>query len=191
MTMREFQDLPEGPPYFELEGGRLMMMASPTSRHQDVVLELAHFMKSYVRERRGGQVFMEVDVYLPDHDHGYIPDISFVSAGRLNLHHADDQKIHGAPDLVVEVLSGQPERDRVEKFRAYYDNGVAWYWIVDPEGLTIEEYHATPDGYLRSASVMAGEAFKPKLFEGLVINLAQLIQPSAPPASPTPTPAQT
>ncbi len=120
---------------------------------------------------------MELDVFLPDQEHAYIPDISFLSESRLNLHRQDDQKIHGAPDLVVEVISSDPGRDRVEKFRTYFENGIAWYWIVDPESQTIEEYHATGEGYVRTASVLAGEEFRPKLFAGWVINLAAMLSP--------------
>jgi Uma2 family endonuclease len=77
--------------------------------------------------------------------------------------------------MVVEVTSSMPERDRVHKFRVYYDNGVPWYWIVDSITLAIEEYYATPQGYLRTASVASGEEFRPQLFPGLSINLQVLI----------------
>jgi Uma2 family endonuclease len=52
---------------------------------------------------------------------------------------------------------------------------VAWYWIIDGETLAIEEYRATPEGYVRVASVIAGEEFRPALFPGLTINLTALL----------------
>src|SRR4051812_43154152 len=45
MTLEEFCALPEGPPNVEFERGRVIPMASPTTRHQDIVLELAHLLK--------------------------------------------------------------------------------------------------------------------------------------------------
>ena len=75
-------------------------------------------------------------------------------------------------------------RDRVHKFRVYYANSVTWYWIIDSNTLAIEEYHATPQGYLLMASVAAGEEFRPQLFPSLVINIAALLG-VAPPASPS------
>src|SRR5437763_7199424 len=116
MTIAEFRALPEGPTYFEFEQGKLIPMPSPTSRHQKAVLVLAYSMLEFVRTRQLGDVFMELDVFLPDREHAYIPDISFLSQPRLGLHRQEDQKIHGAPDLVVEVISSDPGRDRVEKF---------------------------------------------------------------------------
>lgn len=175
MTLEEFRALPEGPPYYEFEEGELIPMGSPTLEHQDLVGELASVQRRFVRERKLGRVCMEVDVILPD-GRVYIPDVRFVSTERLDerLGHPD-RKIHGAPDLVVEVTSSSPERDRVSKFRVYYENGVPWYWIVDGETLAIEEYRATPEGYLRVSSTAAGERFRPRLFPEHSIDLAALV----------------
>jgi Uma2 family endonuclease len=173
-TLEEFRALPQGPPFYEFEEGELIPVTSPPLRHQDILAELDHILRRFARERNLGRVGMEVDVHLPD-GRVYIPDLSFVSIGRSDLLDPEDGKIHGSPDLVVEITSSDPERDRVHKFRIYYNNGVPWYWIVDGETLAIEEYHATADGYLRTATVAGGEEFRPQLFAELSINLAVLI----------------
>lgn len=186
MTLREFSALPEGPPNFEFEDGEVIRVPSPTVDHQDVVQELGHKVWQHARQRRLGRACMGVDVYLPD-GRVFIPDVSYLSREHLHLLSAEDQKIHGVPDLVVEVTSSDPDRDRVHKFRVYFENGVPWYWIVDGETLAIEEYRATPEGYHRVASVAGGEDFRPRLFTELVINLAQLLGLNAsPPASSSP-----
>jgi Uma2 family endonuclease len=184
ITFEEFRSLPEGPPYYEFEEGELVMAASPTPEHQDIIIELGYTLRQFVRQHQLGRVFMEVDVYLPD-GRGYIPDLAYLSTDRLHLLSATDRKIHGAPDLVVEVTSSLPERDRVHKFRVYYNNGVPWYWIVDSTTMAIEEYHATPQGYLRTASIAAGEEFRPQLFPELMINLTALlgVDSSSPPSA--------
>jgi Uma2 family endonuclease len=174
MTLEEFRALPEGPPYYEYEEGELILVASPTPEHQDVMGVLWNVVWQFVRQQQMGRVVMEVDVYLPD-GRGYIPDLAYLSTERMHLLHPTDRKIHGSPDLVVEVTSSTPARDRVHKFRGYYGNGVPWYWIIDSNTLAIEEYHATPEGYLRTASVALGEEFRPQLFPGLAINLAALL----------------
>jgi Uma2 family endonuclease len=183
MTLEEFRALPEGPPYYEYEEGELILVASPTPEHQDIVGELSHALRQFVRQHQLGRVVMEVDVYLPD-GRGYIPDLAYLATEHLHLLNPTDRKVHGSPDLVVEVTSSTPARDRVHKFRVYYGNGVPWYWIIDSNTLAIEEYHATPQGYLRTASIAVGEQFQPQLFPGLVINLAALLGVE-PPASPS------
>jgi Uma2 family endonuclease len=183
MTLEEFRALPEGPPYYEYEEGALILVASYTAEHQDIVGVLSHVLRQFVRQYQLGRVVMEVDVYLPD-GRGYIPDLAYLAPEHLDLLSPIDRKIHGAPDLVVEVTSSTPARDRVHKFRVYFGNGVPWYWIIDSTTLAIEEYHATPQGYLRVASVAAGEEFRPQLFPNLVINLAALLGVE-PPASPS------
>jgi Uma2 family endonuclease len=183
MTLEEFRALPEGPPYYEYEEGELILVAPPTPEHQDIVGVLSHVLRQFVRQHQLGRVVMEVDVFLPD-GRGYIPDLTYLAAEHLHLLNPTDRKIHGSPDLVVEVTSSTPAHDRVHKFRVYYGNGVPWYWIIDSNTLAIEEYHATLQGYLRTASVAAGEEFRPQLLPNLVINLAALLGVE-PPASPS------
>ena len=70
----------------------------------------------------------------------YVPDGFVVRAG--NPVPADPERIYGGvPDLVIEILSGDPQtaagraeraRDLEEKRRAYAARGVPHYWIVDP-----------------------------------------------------------
>jgi Uma2 family endonuclease len=177
MTLEEFKALPEGPPYVEFEEGEVIPVPSPTFRHQDIVMFLGHHLGQYAKERKLGRVAMCVDVYLPD-GRCFVPDLQFVSAGHSNLIDLEDQKIHGVPDLAVEVASSEPDRDRVHKLRVYYQNGLPWYWIIDSVNLSIEEYRTTPEGYVRRSSVAAGEEFRPGLFPGLVINLAALLSAS-------------
>jgi Uma2 family endonuclease len=173
-TIEDFRALPEGPPYYEYEEGELILVASPTPEHQDIIGILWSTIWHFVRQHQLGRVVMEVDVYLPD-GRGYIPDLAYLTTEHLHLLDPVDRKIHGAPDLVVEVTSSEPARDRVHKFRVYYGNGVPWYWIIDSTTLAIEEYHATSQGYLRTASIGPGEEFRPQLIPDLVINLAALL----------------
>jgi Uma2 family endonuclease len=174
ITLEEFRTLPEGPPYYEYEEGEMILVASPTPEHQDVVGVLWDVLWQFVRQHQLGRVVMELDIYLPD-GRAYIPDLAYLSTERLQLLSPSDRTIHGPPDLIVGATSSTPARDRVHKFRVYYDNGVPWYWIVDSTTLAIEEYHATPQGDLRTASIAPGEELRPRLFPELMINLTALL----------------
>ncbi|GBC83734.1 hypothetical protein HRbin11_00152 [bacterium HR11] len=163
--------LPEGPPYYELEEGRLIRMPSPTRQHQKIVGRLFALIDDWATTHDLGTVVMEVDVALPT-GRGYIPDLAFVRREREAELLTPDGKVRGVPDLVVEVVSpGTHGRDRYTKFRAYWTAGVPWYWLVDSETLVIQEFQYTPEGYLCRATVEAGEVFRPQALAGLEIDL--------------------
>jgi len=173
VTLEEFRKLPEGPPYYEFEAGELILRSSPTLDHQTILGLLFAFLYAFLRKNRLGQVAMEVDVYLPD-GRVYIPDLAFVAQEKITIISSVDQKIHGVPTMVAEVVSNDAARDRIHKFQVYFENGVERYWIVT-QSLEIEEYHQTPQGYVRTASVAVGEVFRPQVFPGLEINLQELL----------------
>ncbi len=181
ITLEEFIAMGEGPPYYEFEDGLLIPrndeenpMVSPKSRHQRLMYRLTHPIDDYLISNPIGEVVMDVDVYLPD-GKMYIPDITFLAAnGGARIDPADD-KVHGVPELVDEILSTNQGRDRVHKQRVYRRNGVTWYWIIDPNTLILEELHFQPDQPVTINTIGKGEDFQPAIFPGLTINLAKLM----------------
>lgn len=172
--IQEWLNLPEGPPYYELEAGRLVKMPSPTKTHQKIVGLLFGRLHGHTSEHQAGEAVMEVDVVLPT-GKGYIPDLAFIVKERLEQLIAPDEKIHGVPDLVAEVvLPSTRRRDRVSKFQTYWEAGVPWYWLIDSETLAIQEFEYTPEGYLCRATILPGKVFEPKLFPGLKIDMQAL-----------------
>lgn len=169
----EFQALPIGPPNYEFIEGEIVAVVSPTLAHQEILLALASEVQRFVRQNRLGKAFIEVDVYLPD-GQVLIPDMGYLTTEHLNRISAADQKIHGVPDLVVEVLSADTARDRIRKRRQYHNNGVPWYWIVGQD-LVIDELRYSPEGYVVTGGADFGETFQPSLFPGLEIDLAALL----------------
>ena len=61
------------------------------------------------------------------------------------------------------------------KFNNYFRAGVEWYWIVDSEDLTIEEFHAMSEGYVQVSGADLGEIFQSKAVPGLEFNLKELV----------------
>lgn len=98
-----------------------------------------------------------------------------------HLNRIRDGRVWGAPDLVVELLSPTTASwDYGIKMDAYFRYGVPWYWIVHPDDLTLVEYRYTPDGYLRTQTVLAGQVFRPGCFPGLEIDLQRLAEAQLP-----------
>jgi Uma2 family endonuclease len=173
-TRVAFRQLPEGPPYYELENGELIEMARPRGRHQKLIGKLYALISAHVESEKLGEIWPEVEVDLTDR-HTYVPDLSFLFTE--NLHRfADDIAIDGPPDLVIEI--GSPStmtRDLSTKSRTYQRVGVPWYWFIHGENLMIQEYKNSPDGFIYTQAAGMGEPFSPEIFPGLTFNLAELL----------------
>lgn len=175
MTLDEFLRLPEGPPYFEFEQGEVVEVPSGRGGHQDISGNLYLELKQRIKQTGEGRVWQTLDVFLPQ-GRVYIPDLVYLSTERLGRYDADgDEKIHGAPDLVVEILSpGGERRDRLQKFNAYLEAAVEWYWLIDSQSLLMEEFHLEGGVYARSAAAGPGDLFLPLAFPGLEVEVDSL-----------------
>ena len=175
VTLAEYLALPEGQPNYEFEKGELIRMNPPHARHQDLLLALGSELRSYILRLKLGRIWPEIELRLSG-QRVYIPDLVFLATAHLDRYSDATGRLHGAPDLVVEILSpATRRRDRTSKLRAYQGAGVAWYWIVDPDSLWIEEYRYIPEGYVLAQSIPPGETFAPGLFPELRIDLAALL----------------
>lgn len=127
LTAAAFLALPETNLPTELLDGELIQMPSPDVRHQRGIGHLFVLLRGLVPD---GEVFVApLDVVL-DEDNVVQPDVMWVAGeSRCQI---TDQRLIGAPDLIVEILSpGTARHDRRIKFRLYERHGVREYWIVD------------------------------------------------------------
>jgi Uma2 family endonuclease len=72
-----------------------------------------------------------------------IPDVIWMSKEKYVALIDDTGHFHGAPDLVIEVLSAGTEnekRDREVKLKLYSNQGVLEYWIADWRNKQIQVY---------------------------------------------------
>jgi len=124
----DFWKLEEGAP-FELLRGRLIMSPSPTTQHQLILGKLYKIFEAAEIESDGLCYMAPMDVVFSD-DTILQPDLLYIAKQRR---HIAKDRIEGAPDLVIEILSPATDRrDRTEKLDLYAKYGVAEYWLVDP-----------------------------------------------------------
>ncbi len=131
-TAQDYWSLPEGV-RAELIDGELWDLASPSRKHQRIVLETSAQIRNHILDNGGScQVYpAPFAVNLFADDTVFVePDVSVV-CDRDKL---SDRGCEGAPDLVVEVVSpSNPEMDYVSKLGLYREAGVREYWICDPQ----------------------------------------------------------
>lgn len=124
----DYERLPEEP-RCELIWGSFYVSPSPSALHQMVLVLLLRHLAD-LAEPVGALVLpAPLDVLLGDHS-AVQPDLIYLSAARRHLVR---ERVEGAPDLLVEIVSpGTARRDRGDKIRLYAEAGVEEYWIVDP-----------------------------------------------------------
>jgi len=132
----DYAMLPENAPY-ELINGKLEFMASPLYQHQNTIANLNDLLRPFVRKNKLGTVqFASLDVHF-DEKNIFQPDLMFISNERKDI---IKKFIHGAPDLIVEVLSSNKSHDLGKKKEVYGEHNVLEYWAIDYNEKTLDLY---------------------------------------------------
>ena len=171
--------LPDTNYIVELSEGRLLVHEMPNLEHQRIVSQLLFSLGAWVRTIGDGEVFpapMPIRLW-----EGKIrePDITFYAAGSEDRYHV---QYADPPDLAIEVLSPSTRHiDREEKAAEYAEAGVTEYWIVDPEGRSIEVLTgAGSEGYTSRRQFGPGDEVTSTVLPGLVVSVATLIPAESP-----------
>jgi Uma2 family endonuclease len=131
MTVDEYFGTPETVQPMELVFGVLRVAEAPTPRHQSAVANLFLALDAHVRARGIGRVWLSpLDVVLDQRNALIVqPDLMFISSERESI---VQDRVRGAPDLVIEVLSPNPRIGRTEERVAWFaEYGVRECWLVD------------------------------------------------------------
>jgi Uma2 family endonuclease len=137
MTLQKYLANPETTRPQELAYGILREPPAPSFDHQIIVGRMHSALDRHVRRFELGHVVSSpVDVVL-DLERALVvqPDVAFISREREQI---CTDRIWGAPDLVVEVLSTATRRhDQTSKLDWYRRYRVRECWLVDPVSRTI------------------------------------------------------
>ena len=172
LTVRDYLAIPEDDENrYELIDGELYMAPGASWRHQRNKGKLFSTLEGFVYANGLGEVVdAPLDVYLSDED-VFQPDIVFISNERLGIIHPDG--LHGAPDLVIEVLSPSTERiDRTLKHERYELFDVKEYWRADPATKTITVFRARNGAFEHIGVFGEGMIIETPLLPGLVVDVS-------------------
>ena len=120
----------------ELIGGNVGMMSPASAEHVYTAGSIYNIFKNYLKGKNCIPFSDGLLVHLTD-ENKFVPDMMVV-CDRSKI---KSDGVHGAPDLVVEVLSPSTAKDdRTRKKEVYEACGVPEYWLVSPTDKSIEVY---------------------------------------------------
>ncbi|WP_044895077.1 Uma2 family endonuclease [Bacillus alveayuensis] len=164
---------------YEGTDGIVFMTPSPTPQHQRIVTALSalffHHLQDYPCEVFVAPIdvclFATKDTPLHDIKDWYIPDLVIV----CEQNKIGSERIYGAPDFVVEILSpSTAKHDRITKFRSYEKAGVKEYWIVDPIHTTVEVYVLQNDRFQQMGMYYKDNSISVHTFPECIIELEKV-----------------
>ncbi len=174
MSADEFLQIPDDGCFYELIDGVIVMSPSPTPKHQSAMVEIARQIANFLVDTPLGSVFAEVDVHLGEGPTGgdlvYRPEVIFVRKDRLRQM---EDKIFGAPDLVVEVISKGSRRFDTETKKCDYERfGVKEYWLIDPARSAMTFYRIQEGRFVEAP--VSGDFFASQAVPGFQLDLKRV-----------------
>ena len=132
LTYEDYELLPEDGKIHEIIDGLHYMTPAPATYHQTLSRRIQFQLYQQIEEKDLGLVFnAPADVQLSEIDIVQ-PDLFVIQISRKSI--VSPQKIIGAPDLIIEILSESTgNKDRLLKRDLYQQAAVPEYWLVDPE----------------------------------------------------------
>jgi Uma2 family endonuclease len=172
-TVEDYMLLEEGAP-FQLINYDLVMSPAPIPLHQQIQFALSEIIVLYFIKtgRKGQWMYAPADVKFDD-GNVFQPDILYISEERKR--EIIKQRIEGAPDLVIEILSpSNAYYDLRQKKDIYEKYGVKEYIVIDPIGLVAELYAIKDGAYYLHQKAQKNEQLNSILLPGFSIDLSRL-----------------
>ncbi len=175
MSLDEFLALGETDGKWELDDGVLYIMSSGTPDHQYLGLEFCRHILDYLDsfEQPPAHIYQEMTTILSrELQRAPEPDIVIVLNERRNI--VGRSRVEAPPDIAVEILSTDRNRDLVRKRQIYAEAGVLEYWPIDPRNDTVTQLELRGGEYVERAVLGAGDTLSTPLLPGLSIPLADI-----------------
>jgi len=168
MTVEQFRQLPEtGPFYYELRHGQAVPVTRPKLKHTLIQEQLRGLLEQAVPD-----MFVAVEFpfrALPEHELR-VADVAIVSNDRIDQADREDN-LHGAPDLVVEVLSPSNTVAEInDKEKLCLENGSKEFWVVDTNLRQVKV--STPDGI--TTTFRSGQEIALRVFRGGMLRVDEI-----------------
>jgi Uma2 family endonuclease len=175
MTRAAFLALPEANWVVEYMDRETIVSPAPNDDHQAATFDTGVYLRDIFPADAGLIRLSPLDVHLDD-ETTVQPDIFGVTKGNPSCTLGKNRQWHGAPDLVIEVLSPSTAfRDRGEKYKQYERAGVREYWLIDLVSAFVKVYRRAEGKFERAGVFGQNESFVTTIVEGVTVQVNPLI----------------
>ena len=186
LTIAEFFKLPETDDRrkMELDEGVLCIMVKPDVDHQFILGRLLTYFGTYldaIDEPPADVIHDFIAILSLERRILLAPDISLIPWERRGAIRA--YWLDGPPNIAIEILSTNRQRDLTRKCRLYAEAGVAEYWIFDPRRDTAAILELQGGQYQERAILTPDDTLTTPLLPGLSIPLSGLFHNRRRPAA--------
>ena len=175
MTLDDFLALDETDGKWELDDGVLYITASGSPDHQFLIMEFSRHIDDYLDrfDQPPAQFYHEMTTVLSrELQRAPEPDIGIILAQSRGI--VGGSRVEGTPDIVVEILSGDRNRDLIRKRQIYAEAGVTEHWPIDPRNDTVTQLELRGGVYVERAVLGPGDVLTTPLLPELAIPLSEI-----------------
>ena len=177
MSVDEFLDLPETDDKLrlELDDGELYVMPRPRRVHQFLTLQMGTYFVNYLNSftEPPAEVYIElVTILSREPRRVLVPDLCIFLREHTDIFVRGYAE--GPPDIVIEILSSDRNRDLVRKRQLYAEAGVPEYWIFDSQNDTVTPLELQGGQYVERGILTSDDTLTTPLLPELDIPLADL-----------------
>ncbi len=168
LTWEEFLAFGDEDTWAEWIDGRVIVLFSGSSKHQEIVGFLQTLISLFSETHKLGRVFIApYPMKLTKQRRGREPDLLYV--GQTREHLIQKTFLDGAADLVVEIISPESiERHSVQKFLEYEAAEIREYWLIDHINQTVNFYELDQEKRYQAAKTVDG-VFHSKVIPGFFV----------------------
>jgi Uma2 family endonuclease len=172
VTFAEYAAMPETNQIVELIDGEIVretiINLSPHA-HQETLSKVKSYL---VNELKIGLLYNAQSGFHFHDGNSFEPDLFWISPKNEGCYLEEDGRYwHGAPDLVIEILSPTTaSNDRGTKFDTYEKNGVREYWMVDPDAKFTEVHRHDGSRFERQGVFKPDQPFVSAVLGGAPID---------------------
>ena len=135
-------ELPSGSVKYELDDGKLVLMAPPGDDHGRMQSRVVFALTNHAENIGLGECRGEIGVILRRNpDRIVAPDAAFIANRSLPVRKSPEGYLETIPELVVEVRSKNDAVTELrEKVAEYLAAGVQIVWVIDPRSQAVTVY---------------------------------------------------